>query len=163
VGKYYKLSKNRKSLIFKSKKIKTKDNGRVKVLSNFFLEKFFKIEPSKRLTRVCEYFYSQHLIRQKKKQYKYRKFIYDIIFYRPVAKTMFLKKRFASLRLVKMYYIMLTYKHLQKLAKKAKRMEGLFEANYFFLLECRLPSLMYRSALIGNMFEALKFVKANNV
>jgi len=94
---------------------------------------------------------------------KDRKFIYDILTLQVYKKQKFLKQEFSSLRLVKLYYIYLTYKDLKLLAKKAQRMDGVFESNYFYLLECRLPSLIYRSGLISNMFESLLFVKGNNV
>jgi hypothetical protein len=163
VGKHYAFVKGK--IVFKEDSVLRLINEKSVEASlfNALLDKFFNIEPSARSVRVCDYFFHKFLLRMEANKAKDRKFIYDISVHKPVNLEIFLKKEFASLRLVKMYYIILKYRQIQKLAKKAKRMDGLFEANYFYLLECRLPSLMYRSGLIANMFESLNFVKNNNV
>ncbi len=130
---------------------------------NLFLEKFFKLQLTNKVYRVCDFFFFEYLKNREYRALKDRKFIYDILTLQVYKKQKFLKQEFSSLRLVKLYYIYLTYKDLKLLAKKAQRMDGVFESNYFYLLECRLPSLIYRSGLISNMFESLLFVKGNNV
>jgi ribosomal protein S4 len=68
-----------------------------------------------------------------------------------------------TLRLTLLFYINLKLRNFQKMAKKAKKLDGYFEENFLLLLECRLPAAIYRSALITNMFDAFLFVKKRNV
>jgi hypothetical protein len=58
---------------------------------------------------------------------------------------------------------MYTYRQLKQKAKKAKRTDGLFEQNYMLLIECKLPSFIYRSSFFPNMFDSIYFVKKSNV
>jgi ribosomal protein S4 len=72
-------------------------------------------------------------------------------------------KNLYSLHLTYLFYINLRHRHFQKIAKKAKKMDGFFEENYLLLLEGRLVSVVYRSAMILNLFDSINFVKNNNV
>jgi ribosomal protein S4 len=58
---------------------------------------------------------------------------------------------------------MYTLKNLKKLVKKAKRKDGLFEYNFISLIECRLPSFIYRASFLPNLFESMNFVKKGNI
>lgn len=49
------------------------------------------------------------------------------------------------------------------MSKIAKRKEGFYGENYLLLLEGRICCFIYRSSIISNMFEAIKFVKLGNV
>jgi ribosomal protein S4 len=73
------------------------------------------------------------------------------------------KKEFTDIRLAKNFYIMYTLKQLKNLVKKAKRKDGLFEQNFLNLMECRLPSFIYRTSFLPNMFESLYYIKEGNV
>jgi ribosomal protein S4 len=64
-----------------------------------------------------------------------------------------------TLKLTLLFYVNITHRKFQKLARKAKKLEGFFEENYLYLLEGRLVCLSYRSGLVLNMFDAISFVK----
>jgi ribosomal protein S4 len=104
---------------------------------------------------------------EKKKQYKkiyYRKrFIYDIRESFKAKKKYFTRTQFATLRITRLFYIIYTYKQLKILCKKAKKMDGLFQQNYILLMECKLPTFIYRSSFLPNMFFCLSFIKDNNI
>jgi ribosomal protein S4 len=73
------------------------------------------------------------------------------------------KKEFTEIRIAKNFYIMYTLKNLKKIVKKAKKKDGLFEYNFITLMECRLPSFIYRASFLPNMFESMIFVKKGNI
>jgi ribosomal protein S4 len=58
---------------------------------------------------------------------------------------------------------MYTFKQLKKIVKKAKKKDGLFEQNFVSFMECKLPSFIYRSSFLSNMFESIHYIKNNNV
>jgi ribosomal protein S4 len=58
---------------------------------------------------------------------------------------------------------MYTLKQLKKFVEKAKKKDGLFEQNFIGLMECKLPSFIYRSSFLPNIFESIYYVKNNNV
>lgn len=161
LSKYYMIVSEK--MLIKYDILRVKEADKYKFLFNLLLENYFKIEITKKISYACNFFFKQYLIKRSEKALRNQPFIYDIITSNTYKKQKYLKESFASLRLIKLYYIHLTYKHLQKLAKRAKSQYGSFEENYLFLLECRLPSIIYRSGLIANMFEAFDLVKWNVV
>jgi hypothetical protein len=74
-----------------------------------------------------------------------------------------IRKNLSSLILTRAFYITLNFKQFRRLAKTAKRQEGFYGENYLLLLEGRICSAIYRSSIISNMFEAIRFVKLGNV
>lgn len=70
-----------------------------------------------------------------------------------------MKYRFLSLRLVRLFYVSLTYKQLRAISCKAARMDGFFQSNFCFLLEGRLLSMVYRSNFFVSFFEIGELVK----
>jgi S4 domain len=64
-----------------------------------------------------------------------------------------------SLKITLLFYVNITHRKFQQIARKAKKLEGFFEENYLYLLEGRLVCLSYRSGLVLNMFDAISFVK----
>ena len=73
------------------------------------------------------------------------------------------KKEFIDIRLAHKFYIIYTLKNLRRIIKKAKKKDGLFELNLILLMECKLPSFLYRSSFLPNMFESIQYVKGGNV
>lgn len=137
--------------------------------SNLIYAKLFKsntkiiFHKSNKLIRISQYFFKKYCdrmeyLRNKKKIYYYRFDVKNIL-----SKKKKINKKFISLRLVKAYFITLTYRHFKKLGRKARKLEGFFEQNYLRLLECRIVSFIYRSTYMHNMFEIIRFVKSNNV
>jgi ribosomal protein S4 len=71
--------------------------------------------------------------------------------------------QFVSLRVIKLFYVMYSYRQLKQIARKAKSKFGIFEQNYLYIMECKLPSFIYRTSLFSNLFESIKFVNGGNV
>ena len=84
--------------------------------------------------------------------------------YFPIKKKKYkTKSEFLTLRVTKLFYIIYSYRQLKNLCRKAKRQVGIFEQNYLLLMECKLPSFIYRTSFIPNMFESIDFIKDSNV
>ena len=85
----------------------------------------------------------------------------------PMDKRTFIKKKYVKfnidLKLMQLHFLTLSKKRIKKFARRANLRYGLYESNYLFFLECRLLSLFYRSNLLGNVFEILRFVKKGHV
>jgi len=92
-----------------------------------------------------------------------RRYIYRIDVINPLKKKRKFKARFLSLRLVKLFFLTLTYKQFRCIAKIAAAKDGSFQANYCSLLEGRLVSMVYRTNFIYSMFESIAFVKSSKV
>jgi ribosomal protein S4 len=58
---------------------------------------------------------------------------------------------------------MYTLKQLKKIVKKAKKKDGLFEQNFLIIMECKLPSFIYRSSFLPNIFESIHYIKGGNI
>lgn len=58
---------------------------------------------------------------------------------------------------------MYTLKQLKKVVKKSKKKDGLFEQNLIGFMECKLPSFIYRTSFLPNMFESIHYIKKGNV
>jgi ribosomal protein S4 len=129
-----------------------------KITSYFFITLFYG-----KLMRIFDFFYSNHLKKQQQRARARRRYIYrlDVIQRRTFKKK--LKKRFVSLRLVKLFYITLHYHQFRQLARRTRRLEGCFEHNYFLALEGRLASFVYRTAMAPNLFICIKLVRDGGV
>ena len=88
-----------------------------------------------------------------------RRFIYRTDIIAPYKKPILLKKKFLTLRTVRLFYLTLTYKQFWRMAVNAKRKEGLFERHFCLALEGRLISFLYRTTFVSNMFESIQLVK----
>lgn len=81
----------------------------------------------------------------------------DILNIRPKRRR--IKKKFASIRFIKWFYLILSYKQFKSMARQARKKDGYFEGNYCLLLEGRLVSVIYRSGFVGSMFDSLNNVR----
>jgi ribosomal protein S4 len=92
-----------------------------------------------------------------------QEFTFDhVLIFRRIDKKR-LKKRFASIRIVRLYYVTLKYKHFRILAKLASQQDGFFQRNFCYHLECRLISVIYRSQVVHNIFSSIYFVKKGTI
>jgi hypothetical protein len=57
----------------------------------------------------------------------------------------------------------LSYKQFKKLARLAKKKDGLYEHNFILFLEGRLVNLLYRSSFLESIFKAYYYVKGGFV
>lgn len=123
----------------------------------------FKLKPSKKLNKICLFFFNRKRKKRNIDWWKRRVFIYEVRDLYVKRKRYNYKKEFTEFRLSKNFYIMYTYKQLRKLVKKAKKKDGVFEQNFIGFLECKLPSFIYRASFLPNMFESIQYIKNNNV
>lgn len=133
----------------------------IKLLLYSNLARFLKHTVSNKVTTVFT-----PLIEQADNYQKtfFRKpFIYESKAPMPFKKRRKINEQFVSFRFVKLFYVIYNYRQLKKIARKAKLKSGVFEQNYLLVIECKLPSYLYRTSFFPTIFESLEFVKANNV
>jgi hypothetical protein len=123
---------------------------------------FFRVTIKNRLLKIYKAFFFN------KKSYFQRRFYPVPFIYEPRTYFVPYKKpkigvRHLSFQLVRLFYIMYSYKQLNKLIKKAKRSNAVFEHAFMLSMECKLPSFVYRSSLFSNMFESISFIKSGNL
>lgn len=109
------------------------------------------------------YLYKIFLFKAARRRQAQGNFIYDevFIFKRQGKKKM--KKRFLSLRLVKLFYLTMSYRQFRRLSRLAGREEGFFQSNFCHRLEGRACVVLYRSNLVANMFMAIHLVKYSSI
>jgi ribosomal protein S4 len=127
------------------------------------IKKVFKIKPSKKLNKICLFFFNRKRRKRNFDWWKKKYFIYEVRDLYVKKKKYTQKKEFTDIRIAKNFYIMFTYKQLKKFVKNAKKKDGLFEQNFISFMECKLPSFMYRSSFLPNIFESIYYIKNNNV
>jgi ribosomal protein S4 len=123
---------------------------------------FLKTKIKNRLYHIYKIFFSEH----KKyfvKRHFYVPFIYEPRIYNVVHRRIKKGAEYLSLQLVRLFYIIYTFKQLRQLIKKAKRSDDVFEVKFLLLMECKLPSFIYRSSFFSNMFESINFIKSGNL
>jgi hypothetical protein len=155
---YYKLRrlKHKLKMVIRFKKIKFL---RLVLFKNLWYT-VFKYTISRKLNKIFMYFLAKK--QKRPKIFFWRPFIYE-------SREPFIKYKqykvnaqFASLRVIKLFYIIYNYRQLKQIAKKAKHQNGVFEQNYLSIIESKLPSYLYRTSFIATLFESIQFVKNNN-
>ena len=127
------------------------------------IKKVFKIKPSKKINKICLFFFNRKRKKRNFDWWKKKFFIYEVRDTYIKKKKYTYKKEFVDIRLAKNFYIIYTLKKLKKIVKKAKKKDGVFEINLISLMECSLPAFVYRASFLSNMFESLNYVKSNNI
>jgi hypothetical protein len=131
------------------------------ILLNLLHNNVFKLVISLKMYKIFYIFLNKKKLQQK--LYFRKPFIYETR--EPVVhhKKSRINYQFVTLRVIKLFYVMYSYRQLKQIARKAKSQFGVFEHNYLYIMECKLPSYIYRTSLISNIFESIKFVKGGNV
>lgn len=106
------------------------------------------------------YFFKQFKKRMSLKMLAKRPFVYRIDLLRRKLVRKKFKWRFVTLRLVKFYYVLFSYKQFKNLARKTKKQDGLFENNYVLALEGRLVNFLYRTSLVDTLFKSISLIKS---
>ena len=151
----------RQDVIF-GKRLNTKYAYKLKTYWNI-VNIVFKLKPSKKLNKICLFFFNRKRKKRNFDWWKKKYFIYEVRDLYIKKKRYTQKKEFTDIRIAKNFYIMYTLKQLKKIVKKAKKKEGLFEQNFISFMECKLPSFIYRSSFLSNMFESLYYIKNSNI
>jgi len=97
------------------------------------------------------------------KRYYPTPFIYEPRIYYRVYRRPKVDAQHLSFQLVRLFYVIYSYNQLNRLIKKAKRFSGVFEHNFLLLMECKLPSFIYRSSFFSNIFESISFIKSGGL
>ena len=155
------IIKNQRHWSFKEFKLE----NRVKSILYFYLLfYFFRTKITNRLYHIYKIFHFN------KKKYLYNKskyfrtpFIYEPRIYNVQYKRLKKGEEYLSLQLVRLFYIIYTFKQLKSLIKKVKRADFIFEDKFILLMECKLPSFIYRSSFFSNMFESINFIKSGSL
>jgi hypothetical protein len=152
--------------LYKKKKFKKKF-----ILHYIFLTKFiiicnllkdiYKLPVSIKVQKTIDFF----LV---KKQQKNKIFFKKPFIYEPRVPFIFLKKfkiksNIIGIQIMKLFYVLYTFRKLSKIGKKAKKQSGIFEQNFLSIIEAKLPSFLYRTSLFNTLFDSIRFVKQNNV
>ena len=95
----------------------------------------------------------------KKKRTSQKRFIFRTDDTTPEKRKRQVPLKFASIRIVRFFYITLKYKQFKLLARSSRKKDGYFGHHYCLAIECRLISFVYRTGFLSNMFEALHVVK----
>ena len=118
---------------------------------------------SNRMERILDFFAVAELVREEARRKRGRPYIYRLdIIQRRLRKRKY-HKRFVSLRLVKLFYINVSYHQFRQLASRTRRMYGRFEWNFLLALEARLMSYIYRTSLLCNPFQCMQIIKQGYV
>lgn len=112
-----------------------------------------------RYRRVTKFFLKSYLERKERRKQLSKRFIYRIDIIRPRKWFKPLKDKFLTLRMVKIFYLTLKYKHFKNMAIASVKKDGSFENHFFLALEGRLLSFLYRTGFASNMFESLYYIK----
>lgn len=111
------------------------------------------------LYKTTSFFFKIHLLNQARKASRSKRYVYRVDLVSPGKRHKRLKSNFASLRLLKLFYLTLSYKRFSFIATLASRMDGYFQSIFCSLLEGRLVPFFYRTNFLYNMFEIIELVK----
>lgn len=149
-GKRY--TRLRKKKVDKKKSFKT------------FFKKFYPYSGSTlRYKKVFYFFYSLALLYKEYKRKKQRRFIYRVDLIERDKPRKRVNERFSSLRIVKYFFAIMSYKQFRLLAKKIRRKEGFVGDLYLLALEGRLINILYRALFVENIFESFFLIKQSYV
>ena len=164
----YEINKLKKTELMAEKKeifeshLKSRRILVMKLLSlNNLLNRFMKTTISKRLSKVVNIFVVKAF--EQAKIFFRRPFIYEVRIPAAQQRRRRIKPQFISFRVIRLFYVIYSYRQLKKIGRKAKSQAGVFEQNYLLIIESKLPSYLYRTALFSTIFDSLDFVKNGNV
>jgi len=100
--------------------------------------------------------------RERYRKYR-RRFLYRIEIIEKRYKKIKNMKRFISLRVSRLYFLILKDYQFRIIFKKALRLDGNMEENYVIFLECRLSPLIYRCNFVHDILNLTRFVKYNSI
>lgn len=157
-----KKTKNKKQDALFGNRLNSKFLYKLKVYTNI-IKVVFRKKPSKKLNKICLFFFNRKRRKRNFDWWKKKYFIYEVRDVYVKKKKKIQRKEFIDFRIAKNFYIMYTLKQLKKIVKKAKKKDGLFEQNLIGFLECKLSSFIYRSSFSPNIFESLYYTKKGNL
>jgi len=99
---------------------------------------------------------------------RYRRRTYKGFYYRLNVVSSYTRRkrenyRYIKIRIVKYFFVFLSYKQFRRLAKLAKLKSGLFEHTYLLFLEGRLVNFLYRTGFMETLFQSFYYIKGGFV
>ena len=132
-------------------------------ISRYFFNSYINIHQpyeSKKLQNLFEFFFYLSKKYKEKRFQKYQRYVYRIDIIEPMKKIKKKPYHYISLRLVRLYYLIYHYRQFNRLAKRIRKLDGLFEHNFCIALEGRLITALYRTGLVAHIFECIDIVNA---
>lgn len=129
----------------------------------YLLFYFFRTGIKNRLYNIYKAYFLNRKANYQKNRFYFTPFIYEPRIYNIFYKRHRMGAKAWSLQLVRLFYIIYSYKQLNRLIKRAKRSDDVFEHKFISLMECKLPSFIYRTSLFSNMFESMSFIKSGGL
>lgn len=90
---------------------------------------------------------------------KRQRYVYRLDMLPPDKSRKRFKARFLSIRMTRLFYLTFQDHQYRAIFKRASKKSGNVSDNYCSLIEGRSVMLVYRSTLVGNLFESIKLVK----
>lgn len=149
INKFYRIYFYKKSLFYK--------------LSKYFLNTDININSiyeNNKLQNLFEFFFFLSKKYKERRYQKYQRYVYRIDIIDPKKKIKRKPYHFVALRLVKLYYLIYHYRQFNRLAKRLRKLDGLFEHNFCIALEGRLITALYRTGLVAHIFECIDLVNS---
>lgn len=109
--------------------------------------------------RVTKFFFNKREKGRSLWKYLRSRYAYRLDLLQEKEKKRLPKKGFATIRLVKFFYLILSYHHFKAMARAARKKDGFFEGHYCLALEGRLLNFIYRTGFVASLFEALAVVR----
>lgn len=104
-------------------------------------------------------FFRWHLESVKRVHNRYKRYVYRIDKIDPQPLVRRLPKSFSTVRVLKYFYLTLTYKHFRQISRRAASSQGDYEPKFCFFLEARIVCLLLRANFVRSMFEAVSLLK----
>lgn len=130
-------------------------NGKIKLIQKFYPYSGSLIKYSK----FCDFFFALFLKYKELKRKRSRRFIYRVDLIEREERRKKQNDRFASLRIIKHLFAILTYKQFRKIARIVRKKEGPVGNLFVLALEGRLINFLYRSLFTETIFESFFLIK----
>ena len=120
---------------------------------------YFKL---KKFSLKYKYFFNYFFLivfRRRHRRRVYKGFFYRLNVVPTYKRRKRVNYRYVKIRIVKCFFVFLSYKQFRRLAKLAKLKSGLFEHTYLLFLEGRLVNFLYRTGFMETLFQSFYYIK----
>lgn len=110
-----------------------------------------------------KFFYKLYIRRRLLADARNQRHVYRLDMLPPDRPKNKFKERFLSIRLTRLYFITFQDHQFRALLKKARKLDGSFIKNYFYLLEGRALMVLYRTLFVPTPFDAIHIIKTGDL
>ena len=111
------------------------------------------------LNWYLKFFFKSYLKKIKNFWKSKKRYIYRIDKIEIFKKRKKFKKRWVSIRLTKLHFIVIKQRQFRKFFRKAQRLFGNVEATFYYMLECRAINYLYRTNFVPDLFTSIEVIK----